>query len=98
MESVYNHADSRQVADKLNFVIRMLNGMSGGSITLANSVTTTTVINAAVTPDSKITLTATSAAAATENPQISSKSNGSFVITHASATTTRTFDYVVIAV
>ncbi|ASP88166.1 hypothetical protein CDO26_27855 (plasmid) [Sinorhizobium meliloti] len=98
MESVYNHADSRQVADKLNFVIRMLNGMSGGSITLANSVTTTTVINAAVTPDSEINLTATSAAAATENPWISSKSNGSFVITHASATTTRTFDYVVFAV
>lgn len=98
MESVYNHADSRQVADKLNFVIRMLNGMSGGSITLANSVTTTTVVDAAVTPDSQVNLTATSAAAAAAlGTYVSSKSNGSFVITHASATTTRTFDYVVFA-
>ncbi len=95
MESVYNHTDSRQIADKLNFAIRRLNGTSAGSVTLANSVTTTTVQNSAVTPDSRINLTATSAAAATENPWISSKSNGSFVITHANAVTTRTFDYTV---
>lgn len=93
MESVYNHADSRQVARVLNELVRRLNGTSAGSVTLANSVTTTTVENSAVTPESKVTLTATSAAAATVNPWVSSKSYGSFVITHASATTSRTFDY-----
>jgi hypothetical protein len=100
MQSVYNHADPRQVTELLNLVIRRLNGFGAGSITLANSVTTTTVVNSAVTPDSKINLTATSAAAAAAlaGTYVSSKSYGSFVITHASATTTRTFDYVVFGV
>ncbi|RVK19421.1 hypothetical protein CN165_12700 [Sinorhizobium medicae] len=96
MESVYNHADSRQVARVLNDVVRQFDNT--GTVTLANSTTTTTVSNPKVASTSKIFLQPRTSAAASENAWISSISAGSFVITHASATTTRTFDYVVFAV
>lgn len=96
MQSVYNHADSRQVANVLNEVVRQFDNT--GTVTLASSTTTTTVNNPKVASTSKVLLQPRTSAAAAENAWISSVSSGSFVITHASATTTRTFDYVVFGV
>lgn len=68
----------------------------GGSVTLTNSSTTTTVSHGEAKATSLVFLQATDANSAGESPYISTKSTGSFVITHANATTTRTFDYLII--
>ena len=96
MESVYNHLDARQVQRVVNELVRQFDNT--GTVTLANSTTTTTVSNPKVASTSKIFLQARTSAAAAENAYISSISAGSFVITHANAVTTRTFDYVVFGV
>lgn len=96
MESVHNHADSRAVARVLNQVVSQFDNT--GSINLANSTTTTTVSNSKVVPTSKVFLQPRTAAAVTAGAFVSSISSGSFVITHASETTVRTFDYVVFGV
>lgn len=96
VQSVYNHNDARQVTSVLNQVVGMLDSVTG-SVTLTNSTTTTTVANAKVTASSRIFLQPRNAAAAGTGMFISSISNGSFVIGHASATTVRTFDYLIFA-
>jgi hypothetical protein len=95
MERVYNHADSRQVATILNQVIQTMDGNTG-AVTLTNSATTTTVANPKITAQSRIFLQARNANAATAGAFVSTVSNGSFVITHASATTERKFDYLIV--
>jgi uncharacterized hydantoinase/oxoprolinase family protein len=68
-----------------------------GTVTLATGTTTTTVNRMGVSKSSHIDLEPTNAAAATEwattRPFVSSKTKGSFVITHANAATTRTISY-----
>lgn len=67
-------------------------------VSLANSATTTTVLNAKITSQSKIFLQPRNANAAASGAFISSISTGSFTVTHNNATTARTFDYVVFGV
>jgi hypothetical protein len=97
MEIIYNEKDLIQIKRVVNDVVRQVDNNTG-TVTLANSTTTTTVQNAKVASTSKVFLQPRTSAAAAENAWISSVSSGSFVITHASATTTRTFDYVVFGV
>ena len=96
MESVHNHADPRAVTRVLNEVVRQFDNT--GTINLADSTTTTTVSNPKIASTSKVFLQPRTAAAVTAGAFVSSISSGSFVITHASATTVRTFDYVVFGV
>lgn len=95
MERVYNHTDTRQITNVLNQIAAQFDNT--GSVSLANSTTTTTVSNSKINSQSKIFLQARTTAAATalSSTFISAVNDGSFVITHASATTARTFDYVV---
>ena len=69
-----------------------------GTVTLRASQTTTTVTDVRASSVSHISLTATTAnAAAIAMPWPSTRSNGSFVLTHASdANTDKTFSYSVI--
>ena len=93
-QAIYRHDDSRQVASIVNELVRILDSATG-SVNLANTATTTTVSNPKVTTSSRIFLQPRNAAAAGSGAFISTISNGSFVIGHASATTVRTFDYLI---
>lgn len=81
----------REVSERVNAVIEgKTNAIT--SVTLTASSTTTTVQNTLVTSLSVPVLVPTTANAAAENWYISSRTTGSFVITHANAgTTDRTF-------
>ena len=96
MEIVHNHTDSRQIQRVLNQVVRQFDNT--GSFSLANTVTTTTVSDPKIASTSTVFLQPRTAAAVTSNAYISAITAGSFVVTHASATTARTFDYVVFGV
>lgn len=91
MERVYNHTDTRQIANLLNQVIGQFENT--GSITLSNAATTT-VSNPKITAQSRVFLQPRNANAVSANAFISSISNGSFVIGHAAASTERKLDYV----
>lgn len=95
MERVYDHTNTRQITSVLNQVVSQFDNT--GSVTLADSETTTTVLNPKINSQSKVFLQARTTAAATAlaSTFISAINDGSFVITHASATTARTFDYAV---
>jgi len=97
MQSIYNHADSRQVQTVVNQLVSQFEGTTG-TFNLANSVTQTTITNPKVTTQSRIFIQARNANAVSASAFVSSISNGSFVIGHTSGTTTRTFDYVVFGV
>ncbi len=58
--------------------------------------TTTTVTDPRVGQDSVILLSPTSSAASSENWYISAVNDGSFVVTHSAAGTSRTFGYAII--
>lgn len=94
VQSVYNHADTRQITTVLNEVVKLLDSATG-SVTLANSATTTTVTNAKITTASRIFLQPRNAAAVGSGAFISAITNGSFTIGHASAMTERAFDYLI---
>lgn len=94
MERVYNHNDSRQIAQVVNEIASQFDGNTG-TITLANSATSTTVTNAKCRSTSRVFLQPKNANSVSTGAYISSISNGSFVITHSNATTTRIFDYVI---
>lgn len=64
-----------------------------GTVTLANSVTTTTVTDLRCSVNSVVLLSPSNAAAGAEAWSVV-PANGSFVITHSNAVTTRTFKYV----
>lgn len=95
-QAVYNHTDNRQITTVLNEVVRILDSATG-NVNLANTATSTTISNPKVTSGSRIFLQPRTAAAVTSGAFVSTISNGSFVITHASATTVRTFDYLIFA-
>ena len=87
----------REISDRVNQILKgALNNT--GSVTLAANVTTTTVLNPNIHVDSKITLTAQTANAATAVSTsyilAASITDGQFIITHANtATVDRTFLY-----
>ena len=68
-----------------------------GTATLTANVTTTTLTDLRIGPNSMIAFMATTANAKTEGePWVSARSNGSCTLNHASAATTdRTFDYTI---
>ncbi|MQU78036.1 hypothetical protein FB009_117101 [Sinorhizobium medicae] len=97
MQKVNEHTNQRQVASIVNQLASQFDGTTG-SFSLANSATTTTVSNSKVTTISKVILQPRNTNAGSAGAYISSISNGSFVVGHPSATTVRTFDYVVFGV
>jgi len=66
------------------------------TVTLTLTSTTTTVTDEQMGEDRTVLLIPTNSNAASENIHLSSKLNGSFVLTHASAGTTRNYDYIII--
>lgn len=93
------HSDARDVSAVVNNILAgKQNNCS--TVTLTNSATTTAVTDYRVGPESAILFMPTTAAAATElaagGMWVSARAVNSFTITHASATTTRSYTYVVI--
>ena len=93
-----NELDPRKVATAIN---RVIEGRTDnyGSVTLTANAATTTVTNQWASENSTILLSprTANAAAAIAASYVTSKLNGSFVITHANnAQTDRTFDYAMI--
>ena len=84
-------AHRRLIADQVN-----RNTPTIKSLTLNNSSATTTVTDEKMGKDKTVILTPTNANAATESIYLSTKDNGSFVLTHSVAATTRTFDYLIV--
>ena len=88
--------------DISNVVNNILSGKQNntGSVTLTNSATSTAVTDYRVGSESVILFMPTNSDAASEKAAggmyVSARSENSFTITHASATTTRSFEYVVI--
>lgn len=80
----------RFIAEAVNQLIPVVK-----SVTFTLSSTTTTVIDEKMGEDKTVVLIPTSADAASENWHLSTKSNGSFVIAHTNAVTSRTFDYLI---
>lgn len=94
MQSIYNPNDNIQMAATVNELVRQFENT--GSVTLTNSATSTVVYNPKIVASSVAVLQpkTLAAAGAQATTYISSVGTGQFTITHASATTTRTFDYV----
>jgi len=70
---------------------------STGTITLAASVTTTTVTNSAMTTASKVFVEATNTAARTLGAHaVTTKAAGSFVLTTASSAGGESYDYFIV--
>ena len=88
-------SDARETSEIVNNILQgKLNATA--TVTLTNSATTTTVTDYRVSGDSVILFMPTTSDAATENLWVSARSKNSFTITHASASTTRTYAYAVI--
>ena len=92
-------SDQRDTSEVVNNILSgKLNAT--GSVTLTNSATSTVVADFRVGSESVIIFMPLSAASAGELAAggmfVSARSKNSFTITHASAGTTRLFDYVVI--
>ncbi len=83
-------AHRRLIAQALNNIIPVVK-----SVTLTLASTTTTVTDERMGEDRTVLLMPTTSAASSENYYLQTKNNGSFVLNHASAGTTRTFDYVI---
>jgi len=82
----------RRVAFTVNRIVDIVN--SAGQFTLTANTTTTTVTNVFAGDETKVFTFPTTLNAANETMYITTKSDGSFVVTHSnSATTDRTFDY-----
>lgn len=94
--SLFNSVSSdhrRQLAQAIN---ELISGGSNakGSVTLTANQATTTVTDEKASDDSHITLTPITANAVADTVYISTRSNGSFVLTHNNnAQTDRTFTY-----
>ena len=91
-------ATTREIAEVLN---RAIDGKlySTGQITLTASSSTSTVNDTRASKESVILFspTTSNAASAASGMHVSTKNNGSFVVTHASnSQADRTFDYVII--
>jgi hypothetical protein len=93
--AISNNASTREIAERCNLLLLgRIN--TTGSATLTANTTTTTVTDTNCHAGSFVGLMPTTANAAAESPYIVPAS-GSFVITHANtATTDRTFKYVLL--
>lgn len=69
---------------------------STGSITLTNSSTTTTLSDDRIGGDSVILFMPTTSDASSVNIHVTGRQKGQATLNHASATTTRSFDYVIL--
>jgi hypothetical protein len=80
-----------------NVVNNILNGKinSTGNITLTNSSATTTLYDARIGDDSVILFMPTTSDASTENIHVTGRQKGQATLNHASATTTRSYAYIV---
>tara|TARA_R100000656_G_C3862961_1_gene110348 strand:+ start:232 stop:540 length:309 start_codon:yes stop_codon:yes gene_type:complete len=80
-----------------NVVNGILDGKvnSTGSVTLANSATTTTLSDDRIGGDSVILFMPTTSDASTVTIHVTGRQKGQATLNHASATTTRSFDYVI---
>ena len=87
----HDDAHRRLLAEAINQLIPVIK-----SVVLTTSSATTTVTDDKMGTSKTVILLPTDVGASTEDWYISSKLNGSFVITHANNGTTRTFDYVII--
>ena len=92
-------SDQRENAEVVNNILQgKLNATA--SVTLTNSATSSAVTDYRVGSESVILFMPTTSAAASElaagGMYVSARAKNTFTITHASATTTRGFDYVVI--
>lgn len=90
-----NHSNADQhrrlLAGAINQLIPVVK-----SVVLTLTSTTTTVTDERMGEDKSVILIPIDADAASEDIYLSSKLNGSFVLTHSSAGTTRTYDYIII--
>lgn len=93
---IYNHSDLRHVTNVVNQIASQFDAT--GSFSLANTVTTTTVLDAKIASTSKVFIQARNANAAGASAFVSAVNSGSFVVGHTSASTARNFDYVVFGV
>ena len=93
------HSDARDVSDVVNNILAGKQN-NCGPVTLTNSATTTVVTDYRVGPESAILFMPTTADAASElaagGMWVSARAANSFTITHANASTTRSFTYVVV--
>mgnify|MGYP005819375581 FL=1 len=93
------HSDARDVSSVVNNILAGKQN-NCATVTLTNSATTTAVTDYRVGPESAILFMPTTADAASElaagGMWVSARAANSFTITHASATTTRSYTYVVI--
>ena len=80
-----------------NVVNNILNGKinSTGNVTLTNSSATTTLYDARIGDDSVILFMPTTSDASTENIHVTGMQKGQATLNHASATTTRSYAYIV---
>lgn len=92
MQSIYNHSDTRQMAQVINDLVRQFENT--GTVTLTNSATSTVVNNPLVVSSTVPQLIPSNANAKSEQWFIQSVGSGQFTIGHSSAATTRTFYYV----
>lgn len=83
------NADTRRVVDTIR---QLLPSLYAGELTLTAGLTTV-VVNPNVGPSSFVQITPTNSAAAALSPYVSSKGDGQFTVTHATAAGTETFDY-----
>lgn len=92
-------SDPRDVSNVVNNILAGKQNNTD-SVTLTNSATSTAVTDYRVGPESVILFMPTTAAAASElaagGMYVSARAENTFTITHASAGTTRSFDYVVV--
>ena len=80
-----------------NVVNNILNGKINptGNVTLTNSSATTTLYDARIGDDSVILFMPTTSDASTENIHVTGRQKGQATLNHASATTTRSYAYIV---
>ena len=101
MTRVSNYRRLSSVGDNPRNVANVVNNIldgkvnSTGSITLANSATTTTLSDDRIGGDSVILFMPTTSEASTVTIHVTGRQKGQATLNHASATTTRSFDYVI---
>ena len=98
MLALRNPNDPRNVKEVMDALTRQFDNL--GTFDLASGATTTTVRNPKINSLSMVVLEPRTLAAANAREQtfISSITDGQFVVVHPSATTLRTFDYVIFGV
>ena len=89
-----NGGTPREISNGVN---NILNGKinSTGNVTLTNSSSTTTLYDARIGDDSVILFMPTTSDASTENIHVTGRQKGQATLNHASATTTRSYAYIV---